>query len=296
MPIRINLLAEQQAAEEMRRRDPIKRVIFAGAGLVVVMLLWIGITELNVSGARRELLSYEQRLKSLDEQSKLIKSNVAVMNDIDTRLKALDKYSRNRFLWGTFLDALQQSSIENVRLVEVRADQQYFAGDVNRFATTNLVLALSPKPAFWKFWARGEKQKPLNELVASALSTVTNKLPFTTNHMAYTFKTTPVSTNLTENKLTAKLEFSNPAWASEQITVEIKGRDYGAQAGMAIDEFARRIGNSDYYKNFLASEGFRFTERPPQARTDPADLLNPTAAFVPFTIQLESKERVFANE
>ena len=31
MPIRINLLAEAKAAEELRRHDPVKRVIFVGA-------------------------------------------------------------------------------------------------------------------------------------------------------------------------------------------------------------------------------------------------------------------------
>ena len=35
MPIRINLLAEAQAAEEMRRRDPVKRALW-GASIVVV--------------------------------------------------------------------------------------------------------------------------------------------------------------------------------------------------------------------------------------------------------------------
>jgi len=38
MPIRINLLAESQALEEMRRRDPVKRAIWVGV-LVVSLLL-----------------------------------------------------------------------------------------------------------------------------------------------------------------------------------------------------------------------------------------------------------------
>ena len=54
---------------------------------------------------------------------------------------------------------------------------------------------------------------------------------------------------------------------------------------------------AEYFKNFLAPEdGFRFTERPPQARTDLTDAVNPNALFVPFTIQLGSKERIFTNE
>ena len=40
MPIRINLLAEAKAAEELRRHDPVKRVIFFGAFLVALALVW----------------------------------------------------------------------------------------------------------------------------------------------------------------------------------------------------------------------------------------------------------------
>ena len=42
MPIHINLLAEAQAAEELRRRDPVKRAIFIGISLVIVALMWSG--------------------------------------------------------------------------------------------------------------------------------------------------------------------------------------------------------------------------------------------------------------
>lgn len=42
MPIRLNLLAEAQAMEEMRRRDPVKRAIWVGSLLVAVALAWAG--------------------------------------------------------------------------------------------------------------------------------------------------------------------------------------------------------------------------------------------------------------
>lgn len=40
MPIRINLLNEALAEEDMRRRDPVKRAIFIGVFLVAVSLVW----------------------------------------------------------------------------------------------------------------------------------------------------------------------------------------------------------------------------------------------------------------
>jgi hypothetical protein len=40
MPIRLNLLAEAQAAEEARRKDPVKRVIWIGVLLMSVLMAW----------------------------------------------------------------------------------------------------------------------------------------------------------------------------------------------------------------------------------------------------------------
>jgi hypothetical protein len=40
MPIRINLLAESLAEEDLRRRDPVKRSIIAGGLLVAISLVW----------------------------------------------------------------------------------------------------------------------------------------------------------------------------------------------------------------------------------------------------------------
>ena len=37
MPIRLNLLAEAQALEESRRRDPVKRAVWAGVFLVLAL-------------------------------------------------------------------------------------------------------------------------------------------------------------------------------------------------------------------------------------------------------------------
>jgi len=47
MPIRINLLAEALAEEDLRRRDPVKRAIFIGAFLVALSLVWFSSTWLE---------------------------------------------------------------------------------------------------------------------------------------------------------------------------------------------------------------------------------------------------------
>ena len=47
MPIRINLLSEALAEEDLRRRDPVKRAIFIGVFLVALSLVWFSSTWLN---------------------------------------------------------------------------------------------------------------------------------------------------------------------------------------------------------------------------------------------------------
>ena len=297
MPIRINLLAEEQAAEEMRRRDPIKRAIYIGAALAGVMVFWIAITQMNVIAAKRELANYEQRLKNVDESSKQVRANQVAAADFEAKIKALHRYSTNRFLWGSLMDALQHTTVENVRLTDFRAEQQYGAGEINKFYTTNVNVAYVPPPPWWKPWATVHASTPVAMLASNELVNITNKPPFTTNALNYTVKVTPTSTNAERAQIVAQVEFSNPAWAAERTVIEVRGRDYGNPPGGAIDEFARQIQNSPFLKDLLVPVGgFKFTERPPQARTDPQDPEKPDTLFVPFTVELTLKNRIFSNE
>jgi len=52
MPIRINLLAEARALEELRRKDPVKRVAVVGILLFLLLIAFIGITFLYGKHAR----------------------------------------------------------------------------------------------------------------------------------------------------------------------------------------------------------------------------------------------------
>ncbi len=79
MPIRLNLLAEAQALEESRRRDPVKRAIWGAACLVLLLLAWAASLQFEAMMARMDLNRREARLAShtnafrivLDNQQKL---------------------------------------------------------------------------------------------------------------------------------------------------------------------------------------------------------------------------------
>ena len=64
MPIRINLLAEVQTAEELRRRDPVKRVVVGGLLLLAAMAVWSSTVQLKVMLANRELGQAQFQLDS----------------------------------------------------------------------------------------------------------------------------------------------------------------------------------------------------------------------------------------
>ncbi len=297
MPIKINLLADQQAAEELRRKDPIKRAVFGGVALLVLMIGWIATTQMQVWAARHELNTNQTRLKNVEETSKQAKNRQVASLDAESRLKALDRYAANRFFWGTFLDALQHVAVDNIRLTEVRADQKYNASESLKLFTTNMVVKFTPAAPSWKFWASGAAATPISTLVSNTFASFTNTGAFITNTFPYTVKITETATNVAASEVVTLVEFSLAPRSIEKTIIEIKGRDYGSNPGAALDEFAKRLTSSSYFKGMLSSpQGFRFTERPPQPRPDPQDPVNPSALFVPFTIELVLNERIFTNE
>ena len=129
MPIRINLLAEDQAAEEMRRRDPVKRSIWVGGFLVFLVLLWGLTIFLKTIIAKAELANSEGRWKSMERTAKQVDADRKHITEVEKKLAALTEFTANRFLWANGLDALQQAVLENIYLIRVKVEQSYGAGD-----------------------------------------------------------------------------------------------------------------------------------------------------------------------
>lgn len=287
-------MAEQIAAEDARRRDPVKRTLFAGGGLVAFMLVWIAANYAKIKTVENEVASVTAQLTQVEDASKEVRANYGEINQIRSKMEALDKYANNRFFWGTFLDSLQHISVGDLRLTEVRGEHTYRENDGTKLLSTNLVIATGQKAPFWKFWASANAAESPAEALNKALGSITNRAVFQTNRVGYTMKQVlvpnPVNT-------IAKLEFTSLPSASEQIKVELRGRDYGKRPGYGIDEFAERLSKSEFFQEWLsASEGYRFTERPPQPRPDPNDPINPGSMFVPFTIECLMKERIFTHD
>jgi len=129
MPIHINLLAEAQAAEELRRRDPVKRAAFIGVSLVLLTLMWSGMIETKSILAQESYAGVETQIAASTNAYQHAMVNQKAVNADKTKLEALNKLERDRFLQGNLLNALQKATVEGVQLTRLRVDQSYFLSE-----------------------------------------------------------------------------------------------------------------------------------------------------------------------
>jgi hypothetical protein len=125
MPIRINLLAEQQMAEEMRRRNPVKLACWLGGFLVALVLLYSLSLKL-----KRVLTNYDVDLQQKHWRA-LETNNIQILNAqaktriIEQKIEALSSLCTNRFLWGSALNGLQFAMVDKIQLTRIRVSQTY---------------------------------------------------------------------------------------------------------------------------------------------------------------------------
>ena len=125
MPIRLNLLAETQAAEEKRRRDPVKRIMWIAAILVVFTLIWSGLLQLKTVIRRNSVGIVEAKVASQTNQYQSVLENRKLATDAAHKLSALHQLATNRFLYGNLLNALQHTGVEGVQLLHLKVNQAY---------------------------------------------------------------------------------------------------------------------------------------------------------------------------
>jgi hypothetical protein len=125
MPIRINLLAEAQAAEELRRRDPVKRAAIVGGVLVVLALAYAGMTYASSTQISSKRKQAETKWRAMEKDFNAVVASEKEVNDQSGKLAALERLSTNRFLWGSVLNGLQETVIDDIQLVRLKTDQTY---------------------------------------------------------------------------------------------------------------------------------------------------------------------------
>jgi hypothetical protein len=296
MPIRINLLAEQQAAEQARRNDPVKRAIWIGSALIFLTLVWTLVLHMEVKAKRSELQNLDLAFKDADEGARVVRNRMAELGDIERRIASLDRYSTNRLLWANALDAFQKVTMDQIRFRNLSAVQRYYTNAATNFFTTNLSVPFDPPAPAWKFWAGHQKQQAALSLASNLFRTFTNAPPFSTNRLPYTVKMNVASTNEAQGVVVVKCEFGLPPVAIEDIDLTLDARDYGNPPGAAIDDFAKRLVTLPYFAQRLGSSDtrMRFVDRPPNPEPDNTEPGSPM--FKRFSIRLKYEDRVLTNE
>src|SRR5271170_2643947 len=125
MAIRINLLAEAQAAEEMRRKNPVKLAIWIGSFLVAVVLLWILELQLEIGVSKNTYTAIERSWNDNTKRYAAVTNNIAKTAQMEQKLGALDRLETNRFFWAPVLNGLQQTMIDGIQFIRITGVQKY---------------------------------------------------------------------------------------------------------------------------------------------------------------------------
>jgi hypothetical protein len=125
MPIRLNLLAEAQAEEDLRRRDPVKRVLWVGVLGVVIVLGWSSSLLLRTLIVRGELNRLEAQVAARTNEYRQVIENQGNLTQVRHRLVSLRQLATNRFLQAPVLNSLQKAVVADVQLTRYRTDLSY---------------------------------------------------------------------------------------------------------------------------------------------------------------------------
>lgn len=126
MPIRINLLAESQAAEEVRRRDPVKRAVWGAVIVVALVLVWSSTLQVKIMSENGHLGSLEAKLNSKTNEYARVLDNQKKLLEVDGKLSSLNKMAAGRFLQTTLLDAFMHTpASDGIQINHLRTEQGY---------------------------------------------------------------------------------------------------------------------------------------------------------------------------
>jgi hypothetical protein len=127
MPIRINLLAEAIELEELRRRDPVKRAIYAACGIVGLFLVWAASKQVLIFAQQRRLTDVENQIKQASTEYEQVHKNQQKLKEIRSKLDALTMLATNRLLQASTLNALQKATVDDIQVTRLKVSQNYSA-------------------------------------------------------------------------------------------------------------------------------------------------------------------------
>lgn len=125
MPIRINLLAEAQAAEELRRKDPVKRAMLMGACCIALIALVSVVLQSQVISTNSSLKGYSERISAISNDYADVVQNTEKLRKVNLHMRGLNILSSERLLYGTLMNALQKIYVDDVQLIHLKTEHSY---------------------------------------------------------------------------------------------------------------------------------------------------------------------------
>ena len=147
MPIRINLLAEAQAAEESRRKDPVKKGYVVSGLILFLAIFWSSSLQMKILSSKSRLDQSETKWTSIEKSYKIAVDARRQSLEAGQKLGALYQYTTNRFLLGNLLDGLHQivNGNEDFQVVRLKTEQTFLIAEEQRGRTNVLRASASPK-------------------------------------------------------------------------------------------------------------------------------------------------------
>jgi hypothetical protein len=196
MPIRLNLLSEAHAAEEARRRDPVKRALLGGIVVIACVFGWSSLLQVRAVRANSEFSNLQSQWTAMEKDYKKVVENRRLVAEIETKLSALQTLTTNRFLWGGLLNELQfvLAGTEGIHITRLRGEQSFnLQAEVKAkpgkekenpgrpaSSTERIVLTIDAKDASAQ---PGDQVTKLKTTLATSMILGTNA-PTTTNQVA----------------------------------------------------------------------------------------------------------------
>lgn len=146
MPIRINLLNETLAEEDMRRRDPVKLAAFIGFFLIAVSLMWLSSAWLEFKLTQQKKEQVDIEIASHTNEYSQVQVSLKKIVEGQRRLDALGQLNTNRFLQGNLLNALQQTCVPHVQLMRLRLDQTFALKEGSPAKTNDSGVVVAGRP------------------------------------------------------------------------------------------------------------------------------------------------------
>jgi hypothetical protein len=140
-------MAEIQAAEELRRKDPVKRAMWVGALLAALMLVWASSVQMRTMLANRELSRVEGLVANFKNDYQQVVQNQTKLAEARHKITELNRMSTNRLLQANILNEMQKTTVDDVQLIHYKVEQIYAATEGGK-AKTNADGKITPgKPA-----------------------------------------------------------------------------------------------------------------------------------------------------